>query len=601
MDEHEIEEPFRKRPRLSMFPSDDQLDDDLGGRRTRNDLLLKSRFESIFDKYSHDFSGIGDEIDTVSGDVVVDNGHIQSMENETDPGGLHNARGQTLLRAITEAINDEEEGDYYNPDADEVRTSIEEIAASAAMAEVQRETTPMDSDEELFLPVLARASYITPPDSRESHITVHSESASDHESLFDAHPAERSTSPDSLFEVKRESTDSDLTNPLLEFTRADEEMDDTSIMQKFGPQVGREVLSIIQRARNAAYQAHIEPAWRIPTSIVPPEQFGTSSKSRTPVPLLATPPELHETVSPEHAKSLWAPTRFRSTKRAVRQASATKRIRAESPDPLQEDFADNNEKCHEELDNGDLSDWLEEERPKKIQKRGKQIDEQVVQMKKGICFYCQRQWSGRVGVYKHWVKLATQFDRGEIDDDDIHDLEYIHSYVATSSRASRGPRLMVSDFKTLVELHEGAGISFDEIAEIRALRTKKNGLALNDVYDRYRTVTDELANDSAEWSNEELQTLQELCKNPKRDMNHFASSFENRSSLEIGDKLADIWLGELIDSGQIFARAVQQQWTALPTRVEDGDARPQFAREPSMDELFIKEEPGSDDELFGRG
>ena len=108
-----------------MFPSDDQLDDDLGGQRTRNDLLLKSRFESIFEKYSHDFSGVGDSIDVISLTIDVNNGHLQSMENETDPGGLHNARGQTLLRAMTEAIGDEEEANYYNTDAYEVLKSIE--------------------------------------------------------------------------------------------------------------------------------------------------------------------------------------------------------------------------------------------------------------------------------------------------------------------------------------------------------------------------------------------------------------------------------------------------------------------------------------------
>lgn len=50
---------------------------------------LKSRFEDIFAKYGKDFTGIGDEIDLMTGDVVVDNGHLQSMRSEKDAGDGH--------------------------------------------------------------------------------------------------------------------------------------------------------------------------------------------------------------------------------------------------------------------------------------------------------------------------------------------------------------------------------------------------------------------------------------------------------------------------------------------------------------------------------
>ena len=632
-----MDEPFRKRPRLSMFPSDEHLDDDLGGRRTRNDLLLKSRFESIFEKYSHDFSSVGDEIDMDSLTVVVNNGHLQSMENETDPGGLQGTRGQSLLRAMTEVLGGDEE-EYYNTGADEIMDSIEEIAQSAAMAEDQEEIIPMDSDEELFLPVNARASYITPPDSRESLILTQSDVIdSEPGSLFEVHPLRRSDSPDSLFEVQlHPSTDSN-TSDLFGFASQDKDIEDDAIMQKFGPQVGLEVLGIIQRARNVAYQAHIEPAWRIPISVAPPEPRQSISKSKTPTAPILVHSEVPQTISPEHAKSLWKPTRFRSTKRATHQARVKRRIRAESEDPLQEDFVSGEERAQPKFDNGDASDWEAEQRPKKNKKTkvdeqaqrqeeihdlsdlvGEEspknktkaaVDEEILQMRKGTCFYCQKQWTSRGGVFKHWVKLATQFDKGEIDDDDVHDLEHIQVYVSTSNRAAKGPRLGVSDFKTLVELHEGAGISFDEIAELKALRTKKNGLALNDVYDRYRNLSDRLLEDTRGWSNEEMQKLHELCQNPKRDVGSFAVYFQNRSNTDIGEKLAEVWLGALIDSGQVFARAVQQPTSRA---VEADYARPQQDPESflyrrlrghdtgSDDELFIKQEPGSDDELFGR-
>lgn len=47
---------------------------------------LKSRFEDIFAKYERDFTGVGDEIDLRTGEVVVDNGHLQSMMSAKDRG-----------------------------------------------------------------------------------------------------------------------------------------------------------------------------------------------------------------------------------------------------------------------------------------------------------------------------------------------------------------------------------------------------------------------------------------------------------------------------------------------------------------------------------
>lgn len=53
---------------------------------------LKSRFEDIFAKYEKDFTGIGDEIDLRTGEVVIDNGHLKSMTipEDSDDGGQDN-------------------------------------------------------------------------------------------------------------------------------------------------------------------------------------------------------------------------------------------------------------------------------------------------------------------------------------------------------------------------------------------------------------------------------------------------------------------------------------------------------------------------------
>jgi hypothetical protein len=42
---------------------------------------LKSSWELIFEKYGKDFTGVGDEIDLATEEVVVDNGHLRSMQD----------------------------------------------------------------------------------------------------------------------------------------------------------------------------------------------------------------------------------------------------------------------------------------------------------------------------------------------------------------------------------------------------------------------------------------------------------------------------------------------------------------------------------------
>ena len=77
-----MEPPFKKR----RVAGNSYPEIDLQARRAQNDFRLKSVFESIFEKYSRDFDGIGDEIDMKTGEIVVDNGHILGMANERDAG-----------------------------------------------------------------------------------------------------------------------------------------------------------------------------------------------------------------------------------------------------------------------------------------------------------------------------------------------------------------------------------------------------------------------------------------------------------------------------------------------------------------------------------
>ncbi|KAM5436904.1 hypothetical protein McanCB56680_000123 [Microsporum canis] len=81
--------PPSKRRRIDgQFSPNERLsqDFDVNEARKANDLRLKSRFESIFEKYGKDFSSVGDEIDLAKGTIVVDNGHLTEMGDERDVG-----------------------------------------------------------------------------------------------------------------------------------------------------------------------------------------------------------------------------------------------------------------------------------------------------------------------------------------------------------------------------------------------------------------------------------------------------------------------------------------------------------------------------------
>ncbi|MCJ1306370.1 hypothetical protein MMC25_000012 [Agyrium rufum] len=60
---------------------------DLAYQRARNNLWLKGRFESIFEKYERDFDTLGDEIDLETGEIAIDNGHLRTMRNDYDVVG----------------------------------------------------------------------------------------------------------------------------------------------------------------------------------------------------------------------------------------------------------------------------------------------------------------------------------------------------------------------------------------------------------------------------------------------------------------------------------------------------------------------------------
>lgn len=89
----------RLRTGPSPFDTDDDDDDELNSRPEEVNLRrdpgyqlqksrsfaafkLKSRFESIFEKYEKDFTDVGDEILLSTGEIAVNNGHLESLKDQ---------------------------------------------------------------------------------------------------------------------------------------------------------------------------------------------------------------------------------------------------------------------------------------------------------------------------------------------------------------------------------------------------------------------------------------------------------------------------------------------------------------------------------------
>ncbi|KAJ9653474.1 hypothetical protein H2201_009140 [Coniosporium apollinis] len=78
-----------KRRRLMTAPLSSHADEDgksLDHERHANKMRFERALERIFAKYSEDFSGVGDEIDLETGEIIVDNGHNVSHHQ---PGHHH--------------------------------------------------------------------------------------------------------------------------------------------------------------------------------------------------------------------------------------------------------------------------------------------------------------------------------------------------------------------------------------------------------------------------------------------------------------------------------------------------------------------------------
>ncbi|KAI9687299.1 MAG: hypothetical protein M1822_002342 [Bathelium mastoideum] len=90
-------------PREERAPSDGLAE--LERQRFENDRRLEGTFQNIYEKYSQDFTNVGDEIDLETGLLIVDNGHLAHMRDERDVG---HDQARRFIRDFTANLLDEQ-------------------------------------------------------------------------------------------------------------------------------------------------------------------------------------------------------------------------------------------------------------------------------------------------------------------------------------------------------------------------------------------------------------------------------------------------------------------------------------------------------------
>ena len=597
-------EPPLKRPRLSLF-ADEPYNAELDIARTQNDLLLKSRFEAIFAKFSEDFTGVGDEIDLGTGNVIIDNGHLATMENEKDIGkptarsispkdGKAVANGKSMLRAMTVAP-DRDDSFFEDEEADDVIHSIETIAGVINISSDEDESDDVNVEDDDDTATDDDGSGPTRDHSllsqRES--SAHGRSLesgekdeSDADSLFEVKEDYRESSVDSLFVVETSPTSAGV----------ERNAEEQQIIAKFGETVGQEVLNLIATRDRA--EPHIEPAWRIPVKIpkqprlsLPPmdgilEQMieVRDSLGNTSTPELPASIDISQQVtpSPNKGKSLWKGP-ARRTKSQIRRDEIWQKVRQESEDPLQDGFNSADGSTFEE----DPNEEADLERCTRI-------------IKRGLCPWCKEEYVDRNRVLQHLRRIIRQHEKGEPIKGN-HNVEHIIKIRPkiiegdkVRGRGTRPSRMLVCDFKAIVELHEAGGYSLDYIISEKLLHTKKQDVdKLRGLYERYRTVDDEEEDTYTEvFTRKEQRLIAQLISKPLGTMDTIRRRMRTRGDKEIGDYLAKKWLKEC-------RRHVGIKMETPEGGSEDDDKGPErrwSEEEETRDPKMMEED--SDDDLF---
>ena len=241
-------------------------DQDLQQKRARLDLKLKSTFESIFEKYGKDFDGVGDEIDLYTGEILVDNGHLEQMQNERDAG--NSSRARIIPRTLLED-DDSVEGGYFEDEDEE--DDEEDYGNDDGLSDEDM------VEDDLILRGFAQA-----------------------RQFMERRPALQQSPFDTVLGRRKEPRENTVA---LHPTRKSAMLPSRSnILSQFGPQLGSEIVKYVSK-QGTLEDDNIEPMWRAPPI------WRTTGGSRPITKPTALPADIERPVSPDNSPSIWAPTR----------------------------------------------------------------------------------------------------------------------------------------------------------------------------------------------------------------------------------------------------------------------------------------------------
>ncbi|PYH41188.1 Myb-like DNA-binding domain protein [Aspergillus saccharolyticus JOP 1030-1] len=296
----------RARFALPVEPDEDGGDDiDIHEARAQNDQRLKSIFEGIFEKYGKDFTDVGDEIDLQTGKIIVNNGHIQELEEEgeEDPEAATTSGWRQFERE--RSIASDGKVDQHSSTALSIEETSSDLAGAAGM------DGNRNSDSRTHSPALS----IPEPQSGPAFLHHHHQTAWEEEA---------SDAPNEVDDDEA-SVDSLLDNTLriesiLPEQRAGAETDTTT---------GRLGMGKAKPAAEAPAQSHgqrrsqvAEELWRVPEIDA---SFSTPTWNRSrPTPAASTVNRVRSQ-SPPGAGSLWSvPATSRRGPRRDHHARITK-------------------------------------------------------------------------------------------------------------------------------------------------------------------------------------------------------------------------------------------------------------------------------------
>lgn len=324
-----------KQPDEAMTDDEDvlaQLDRD----RDRNDLKLKSRFEHIFRKYERDFTGVGDEFDIHTNEIVVNNGHLQHMRNENDPGKAASASSRFLTnfqheleREVTSGDDDDVDGsgDYVDDGEDSEDDGDAESQTEAALQPYYTR------DNRPALPRLAQL--LMGNGTEEQPFEVHDDDQGRAAGRSDTTAISSvASTPAPLLEHMPGlgSAMSSLTS-----AKAPQRGADMTAISALGTQIANQLAKMMdvkrkERAKKPAstpvYRASADPAWDFPLINSDKARKRKRTLSPPPQPLLFSPPR----GTPEYG-SIWAeeepvqPGKRRRRTRATAKADAELAVR----------------------------------------------------------------------------------------------------------------------------------------------------------------------------------------------------------------------------------------------------------------------------------